>query len=119
MSLQLLLSQYPNYSARKVRSLAKQLQYLSVINSKEAKCIAADLQAYHLQSAQIEQQLNEDAVQFGGTEEVLVTPIHEAFEALDYVIKFGTDKSRISEAKVLITKPSFVVCRLVQEVPDA
>lgn len=63
MSLQILLAEYPNYPARQVRGLAKQLQYLNGVNSKEAKGIAQDLQELHLLRAQVESRLNDDVAQ--------------------------------------------------------
>jgi len=60
MSLVNLLANFPNYSARKVRRLAKQLSYLENVNSPEAKGIGQDLMEYNLLLAQTEAQLNDD-----------------------------------------------------------
>jgi hypothetical protein len=59
MSLQRLLSDFPNYSARKVRRLAKQLALLEKLDHPEAKGIASDLMEFNLQSAQLEERLAE------------------------------------------------------------
>lgn len=60
MSLQVLLAEYPNYPAREVRKLAKQLNYLSGINSKESAGISSELISLHLMRAKVEAQLNDD-----------------------------------------------------------
>lgn len=63
MSLQKLLVEYPNFSARRVRRLAKQLAMLDKIDPvahPEAKGIAADLMEAALLSARIEAQMNDD-----------------------------------------------------------
>lgn len=66
MSIIKLLAEFPNYSARKVRRLAKQISLLQDIpmpigeGSGTVKGIIDDLMDYNLQSAQIESQLNDD-----------------------------------------------------------
>lgn len=67
MSLQKLLTDYPNYSARKVRRLAKQLKLLEtqvgILNVGEdtglLKGIMSDLMDYNLQQAQLEEKFAE------------------------------------------------------------
>lgn len=59
MSLQTLLAQYPNFSARRIRRLAIQLQFLEKLNSPEAKGIASDLMALTMQAAKTETQLSD------------------------------------------------------------
>lgn len=58
-----LLADFPNYSARRVRRLAKQLSYLEGIKSREASDIGADLLDYNLMQARTEQSLNDDVTQ--------------------------------------------------------
>lgn len=60
MSLLRLLADFPNYSARKVRRLANQLKWLEGSQDPQAKNIAADLMDYNMQSAQLEERLNDD-----------------------------------------------------------
>jgi hypothetical protein len=60
MSLVNLLANFPNYSARKVRRLAKQLSYLENVNSPEAKGIGQDLMEYNLLQATTEARMNDD-----------------------------------------------------------
>ncbi len=60
MSLLRLLADFPNYSARKVRRLANQLKWLDQNSDPQAKNIAADLMDYNVQSAQLEERLNDD-----------------------------------------------------------
>lgn len=60
MSLLKLLADFPNYSARKVRRLANQLKWLEGSQDPQAKNIAADLMDYNMQSAQLEERLNDD-----------------------------------------------------------
>ncbi len=63
MSIVKLLADFPNYSARRVRRLAKQLSYLEGIKSREASDIGADLLDYNLMQARTEQSLNDDVTQ--------------------------------------------------------
>lgn len=56
-----LLTEYPNYSAREVRRLAKQVRYLSGLNSKDAKGIADELMELTIFKAKTEAQLADTA----------------------------------------------------------
>ena len=55
MSLLKLLSDFPNYSAWKVRKLANQLRWLEQTSDSQAKDIAADLIEFNLQQAKLEE----------------------------------------------------------------
>ena len=66
MSLTVLLADYPAYSARKVRKLARQIRYLSGLQTKAAEDIIKDLEDYHLKQAQYEQQCNDDVAKEPG-----------------------------------------------------
>lgn len=85
MSLLKLLADFPNYSARKVRRLANQLKWLDGSQDPQAKNIAADLMDYNVQSAQLEERLNDDVkveVPLPGVEQVHVCPTADAFKAI-------------------------------------
>lgn len=86
MSLQTLLAQYPNFSARKIRRLATQLQFLEGLNAPEAKGIAADLMALTMQAAKTEAQLS-DVAQDPPEKirNVVVVPSTEAIRAVDEI----------------------------------
>lgn len=64
MSLQKLLTDYPNYSARKVRRLARQLSLMEKVEKESTepllvKGIMSDLMDYNLQQAQLEEKFAE------------------------------------------------------------
>jgi hypothetical protein len=60
MSLTILLADFPNYPAREIRKLAKQIRYLLGLQSKEGRVIAAELEELHVLRAKREAQLNDD-----------------------------------------------------------
>ncbi len=68
MSLLKLLAEYPNYSARKVRRLARQLAMIENVAENFSigeetgllKSISADLMEFNLQQASLESHLNDD-----------------------------------------------------------
>lgn len=83
MSLLKLLADFPNYSARKVRRLANQLKWLDGSQDPQAKNIAADLMDYNMQSAQLEERLNDDVrVEETPLERVHVCPTADALKAI-------------------------------------
>lgn len=89
MSLQILLAQYPNFSARKIRRLAKQLDFLQGLSSPEAKGIAADLMALTMQAAKTEAQLS-DAPQDSPEKirNVTVVPSTEVIRAVEELVSW-------------------------------
>ena len=106
MSLLTLLVDFPNYSARKVRRLAKQiamvqgLQKVADVGEETGilKGIESDLMEYNLQEAKREAQLNDDVSLPGPaaiavseeqvTERINVTPTSAARKALDEMIQW-------------------------------
>lgn len=102
MSLLTLLVDFPNYSARKVRRLAKQiamvqeLQKLADVGEETGilKGIESDLMEYNLQEAKREAQMNDDVqkpVKVGdvmSTQHINVTPTAAARKALDEMIQW-------------------------------
>lgn len=97
MSLLTLLVDFPNYSARKVRRLAKQiamvqgLQKMADVGEESGilKGIESDLMEYNLYQARVESQLNDDAAnptpvtEKQVTERINVCPTTAARRALD------------------------------------
>lgn len=109
MSLQSLLTDFPNYSARKVRRLAKQLSLLEQIKlpvgegSGITKGIADDLMEFNLQSARLEEQLGDvkaaelpPVVEETVTERISVTPHDAAYKALNTLIEYVRVNSDIN-----------------------
>lgn len=105
MSLLTLLVDFPNYSARKVRRLAKQiamvqgLQKMADVGEESGilKGIESDLMEYNLHQARVESQLNDDVSLPGPaisvseervTERINVTPTDAARKALDEMIQW-------------------------------
>ncbi len=88
MSLQKLLTDYPNYSARKVRRLARQLSLLEKVEKETvepllAKGIMSDLMDYNLQQAQLEEKFAEVGRESLPSDRTLVTPVAQARKAMD------------------------------------
>lgn len=97
MSLLKLLVDFPNYSARKVRRLAKQLAMIENVAENFSmgeetgllKGISSDLMEYNLHQARVESQLNDDVVnptpvtENQVTERINVCPTTAARRALD------------------------------------
>lgn len=122
MSLVKLLTQYPQFSARKVRRLATQLAYLENINSKEAKGIADDLMEFNLLQAKIETQLNDDVKESVGeaprtnevTERINVTPTAEAIRAIELLAGEGNAFPDVARsAKGIVYGSSFYTDRTI------
>lgn len=105
MSLQKLLAEFPNYSARKVRRLAKQANLLQSIAAEFAlgedtgllKGIEVDLMDYNLLMAETERQMNDDlkeespkvdVEEEAKVDRVQVTPVSEARRALQTVLEW-------------------------------
>lgn len=102
MSLLTLLADFPNYSARKVRRLAKQiamvqgLQKVADVGEETGilKGIESDLMEFNLLQAKTEAQLNDDVqkpVEAGDvmtTSRISVTPTEAARKALDEMIQW-------------------------------
>lgn len=102
MSLLTLLVDFPNYSARKVRRLAKQiamvqgLQKMADVGEESGilKGIESDLMEYNLHQARVESQLNDDVVnptpvtENQVTERINVCPTTAARKALDEMIQW-------------------------------
>lgn len=115
MSLQTLLAQYPNFSARRIRRLAIQLQFLEKLNSPEAKGIASDLMALTMQAAKTEAQLSD--VSQDSPEKirnVVVVPSTEAIRAVEELAadlqrNTGTLTSAVKLAKGIVHDSSFTV----------
>lgn len=120
MSLQTLLAQYPNFSARRIRRLATQLQFLEGLGSSEAKGIATDLMALTMQAAKTEAQLS-DVAQDSPEKirNVVVVPSTEAIRAVEDLAQFCNTHSdirlssdfegRIKHARAIVHDSSFVV----------
>lgn len=102
MSLLTLLADFPNYSARKVRRLAKQiamvqgLQKVADVGEETGilKGIESDLMEYNLNQARVESQLNDDVpnptpvAEGQVTERINVCPTTAARRALDEMIQW-------------------------------
>lgn len=103
MSLLALLVDFPNYSARKVRRLAKQIAILrqvvdQVDEPSVLKGIETDLMEFNLNEAKREAQLNDDLqvpiepirmmVEAVTTERVMVVPVELARQALADLTEF-------------------------------
>ena len=91
MSLLTLLAEFPNYSARKVRRLAKQIAIVQRVSEDFAmgeetgllKGIEADLMEYNLQQARAESQLNDDvAIHMTPAEQLKELPPTESEQAV-------------------------------------
>lgn len=78
MSLVKLLTEYPQYSARRVRRLAVQIALLETFASKEVKGIVEDLMEFNLLQAKLESQLNDDVKIEGALQRG--TELHERLE---------------------------------------
>lgn len=111
MSLLTLLVDFPNYSARKVRRLAKQIALLQQAaehadEPSVARGIEADLMEYNLLQAKTEAQLNDDVSLPGPaaiavseervTENICVTPVEAARRALDEMANYAKINSDIT-----------------------
>lgn len=103
MSLQKLLAEHPNYSARKVRRLAKQLatlEKIDLIAHPDAKGIGTDLMDFHLLSAKVEDRLADVSqvtsnpfpvsAEHGDrvTDRLSVTPVSAANKAIDVLVEW-------------------------------
>lgn len=103
MSLQSLLADFPNYSARKVRRLARQLNSLAKVDPivmPESKGIADDLMEYNLLQAKIEERTAEVAEAPPSEDEVRerisVTPHDAAMKALNTMLEYVRVNSDIN-----------------------
>lgn len=115
MSLQILLADFPQYSARKVRQLAKQLRYLQGLQSKEAKEISESLEKYHVLLAEHDE-AKPESIQVQAehdTEIVHVTAIGHALRAIDELVTklreggYEVSPSDIRSAKGIVYGDSF------------
>lgn len=97
MSLQSLLADFPNYSARKVRRLARQLNSLAKIDPiamPESKGIADDLMEYNLLQAKLEERMGDIRVaeappaEKHTTERISVTTHMAAMKAINILADF-------------------------------
>lgn len=127
MSLQTLLVDFPNYSARKIRRLAKQVALLAqavdhVDEPNLIKGIETDLMEYNLIQAQKEHQLNDDlrvetppmdVEDIEGSERIHVTPVAEARRALQTMLEWmrvNTDaKMKEQDLNELVAKCQGIV----------
>ena len=106
MSLQTLLVDFPNFSARKVRRLANQLATLQRAGKEFAmhdevgilKGVESDLMEYNLQQARMEAQLNDDVREAAPAEKpkhdtiseerICVTPHTAAMKAINEMLEW-------------------------------
>lgn len=114
MSLLTLLVDFPNYSARKVRRLAKQiamvqgLQKVADVGEETGilKGIESDLMEYNLHQARVESQLNDDVANpTPVTEKQVIESIHvcpttAARRAVEEVMAYMRDNLAVTEPRI-------------------
>lgn len=121
MSLQTLLTDFPNYSARKVRRLANQIAFveeagrIGMADPPVAKGITSDLMEFNLLQAKIESQLNDDVRRLSPevTESVTLTTVEAARRALHEMLEWmrlNTDANlKSQELNELVAKCNGIV----------